>query len=72
MGFRPGFLVGQTDLETALAPRSLVHAEQTFVDLVAYNVVERCAVVADDENDDANFLVGQEGNLGVKPGLAWS
>src|SRR5215472_15189806 len=58
--FRPSFLVGEPLLELPLAPRRLVHAEQALVHVVADDVVERRAMVADHKHDHADFVVGHE------------
>src|SRR5260370_374231 len=66
--FRARFVPGEPLLELALAPRRLVHAEKPLVHVVADDVVERRAVIADHQNDHANLVVGHEGNLRVETG----
>src|SRR5947209_16887548 len=66
--FRACFLSREPLLELALAPGCLVHAEKPLVHVVADDVVERRAMIADHQNDHANLVVGHEGNLRVKTG----
>src|SRR5437879_12488617 len=61
--FRACFLPCEPLLELALAPGRLVHAKKPLVYVVADDVVQRGAMIADHQNDHANFVVGHEGNL---------
>jgi len=45
--FRASFLPCEPLLELALAPGRLVHTEKPFVHVVADDVVQRCAMIAD-------------------------
>ena len=61
--FRACFLSREPLLELALAPGRLVHAEKPLVHVVADDVVQRSAMIADHQNNHANLVVGHEGNL---------
>ena len=54
------FFVLQSNVEQAIGPRCLIHAEQALIYVVADRVVKRRGVVADHEHDHADMLVRHE------------
>ena len=58
--FGARFLVLQTDVEQPICPGSLIHAQQTLINVVTDRVVKRCGVIANHEHDHADVLVRHE------------
>lgn len=58
--FGPCLLASEPLLEVALTPGRLVHAKKPLVHAVADDVVQRGAMIADDQNNHADFIVRQE------------
>src|SRR5882672_1184185 len=66
--FRAGLLACESLLQPALAPGCLIQAQQPLVHVIADDVIQGSAVIADHQDDHADLVVGQEGNLRVEPG----
>src|SRR5215469_1072149 len=64
--FRACLLAGQPPLQKALAPRRLVHPQQALVNVVADEVVENRAMIADYKNNHSDLVVRHERNLGME------
>ena len=58
--FGARLLILQPDIERAVSPRYLVHAQQTLIHVVADRVVEAGDMVADHKHNHSNVFVGHE------------
>src|SRR6266481_1624949 len=66
--FRASLLACQPLLQPALTPGSLIQAQQPLVHVIAHDVIQGSAVIADNQDDHADLVVGHEGNLRVESG----